>query len=98
MLSVGLAWGVLEGVAAALELEQFELVPRVWQHAVLGREAGDRSAVDYCEVERRLTQFVGTGAAAKELTALRPAWRNHALDAVGGGVFAALRPEQATRI
>jgi hypothetical protein len=50
-------------------------------------------------VFRRLGDFIGRdGRAADQLAALKPALRNHALDAVGVGVFTALRPEQATRI
>lgn len=33
--------------------------PNRWQHAVLGRETSDRSAVDYDEVFRRLSEFIG---------------------------------------
>lgn len=99
VLSVGLAWGGLAAIAAALALPLYELVPRVWQHAVLGREAGDRSKVDYDDVFRRLGDFIGRdGIAAGQLAAIKPALRNHALDACGVGVFAALRPDEATLI
>jgi Holliday junction resolvasome RuvABC endonuclease subunit len=99
VLSVGLAWGVVTTLAAVLDVPLFELVPRVWQHAVFGRDPADKSAVDYDDVFRRLGAFIGRdGTAAGQLAALKPALRNHALDAVGVGVFAAVRPEQATRI
>jgi Holliday junction resolvasome RuvABC endonuclease subunit len=99
VLSVGLAWGVVTGVAAVLGLPLLELVPRVWQHAILGREPGDASAVDYDQVERRLIAYLGTDSpAAQQLAGIPAGRRNHARDAVGVGVFTALRPEQATRI
>jgi Holliday junction resolvasome RuvABC endonuclease subunit len=99
VLSVGLAWGVVTSIAAAVDVPLFELVPRVWQHAILGREPKDRSEVDYDEVFRRLAEFIGrAGAAAEQLAAIKPGLRNHVLDAVGVGVFAVLRPGEATRI
>lgn len=99
VLSVGLAWGVVTGIAAARGAPLLELVPRVWQRAILGRDDADRSAVDYDEVERRLIAYIGRdSAAARQLAAIPAGRRNHARDACGVGVFIALRPEQATRI
>jgi Holliday junction resolvasome RuvABC endonuclease subunit len=99
VLSVGLSFGALAAVAAVLGLPLLVFPPKVWQHAVLGRAKDDRSAVDYDEVFRRLSSFIGArGTAADQLAALKPALRNHALDGVGIGEMAALRPEMATRI
>lgn len=66
---------------------------------MLGRAPGDRSKVDYADVERRLAEFIGrAGTAADQLAAIKPKLRNHALDAAGIGVFIALRTGEATRI
>lgn len=100
-MAVGLCMsiGALTGAAAVLGLTLYELPPKLWQHAVLGRKPGDRSAVDYAQVERLLAEFIGrTGCAAEQLAVIPAGRRNHALDSVGVGVFAALRPEQATLI
>lgn len=98
-ISLGLSFGDLVGIAVACGIAMYQVPPKRWQHAVLGREPGDRAAVDYDEVFRRLADFIGrTGTAAEQLAAIPPGRRNHALDSVGVGVFAALRPEQATRI
>lgn len=100
-MTVGLCMsiGALTGAAAALELELYELPPKRWQAAILGRDARDRSAIDYAEVERRLAEFIGRDSeVAGRLAAISAGRRDHALDACGVGVFTALRPKQATRI
>lgn len=100
-MAVGLCMsiGALTGAAAVLGMALYELPPKLWQHAVLGRKQGDRSAVDYAQVERLLAGFMGrAGRAASQLAAIPAGRRNHALDAVGIGVFAAMRPDEATRI
>jgi hypothetical protein len=62
--------------------QSFERACRTWQHAVLGRQPEDKSAVDYDDVFRRLGVFIGRdGPAARQLAAIKPAMRNHALDA-----------------
>lgn len=90
--------GALTGVAAALDLALYELPPKRWQAAILGRDPKDRSAIDYQVVFRVLSEFVGAGVAAEQFRAITERLRNHALDAVGVGVFVALRPYEATRI
>lgn len=90
--------GAMTGAAAVLGLELFELPPKRWQYAVLGRKPSDRSAVDYDEMFRRLRAFGHHGRATEQLAAIPAGRRTHALDASGVGVFAAVRPEQATRI
>lgn len=98
-VGLSLSWGVLIGVAIALGLAVLAVPPKLWQHAVLGRGAKDRKAVNYDEVLRALTDFIGRSCpAAEQLAAIKPRLRNHALDAVGTGVFAVLRPDEATRI
>lgn len=93
-LGLGLSWGGLTALAVALGLELYELPPKRWQHAVTGV---DRGKVDYDDVARRLAEYLH-GNAAIALAGIKPDQRTHALDAVGVGVFTALRPEQATRI
>jgi hypothetical protein len=99
-ISVGLSFEAITAIAAALGLPLLAVPPKRWQRPVVGREPGDRRAVDYAEVERRLSEYVvgGGGRAAEQLEALKPGRRNHALDAVGVGVFAAMRGNEATRI
>lgn len=60
---------------------------------VIGRELGDRREVDYAEVERRLREYIVEhgGEVADQLAAIPAARRNHALDAVDVGAFAAIR-------
>jgi len=99
-MAVGLCMsiGALTGVAAALGLELYELPPKRWQAAIVGTP-GAKGKVDYDDVFRRLAEFIGReGRAAEQLAAIKEEDRNHALDAVGIGVFTALRPGEATRI
>lgn len=101
-MAVGLCMsiGALTGVAAALELELYELPPKRWQAAILGREPNAKGKLDYDEVFRRVAAYVGDGStpAGAQLAAIPAARRNHALDAVGVGEFAVLCPDQLTRI
>lgn len=101
-MAVGLCMsiGALTGLAAALGIALYELPPKRWQGAILGRDAKDRSKIDYDDVERRLIEFIasGGGTAAEQLAAIPAGQRNHARDATGVGVFTALRPDEATRI
>ena len=91
--------GAATGVAAALDLELYELPPKRWQAAILDRPPGTKGKIDYDEVFRRLAEFIGRrGTAAEQLAAIKEGDRNHALDACGVGVFTALRPDEATRI
>lgn len=93
-VSLGLSWGVLMGLAATLGLEVLEVPPKQWQHAV-DPECG--KAIDYERIFNLLSDFI-TGPAASDLHAIKPAHRNHALDSVGVGVFASLRPGAAAHI
>lgn len=97
VLSVGLSFGCVRAVAAALGVPLLVVPPKLWQCAVLGREPGDRSAVDYDEVYGRLGSYV-EGRAAEQLAAIPAGQRNHAADAACVSVFVALKPEQSTRI
>ncbi len=89
-----LPWGALVMLAVMRGAQLVEIRAKVWQHAVLGLEAGK---VDYAKVEKELARYVG-GQLAVELLAIKKADRTHALDACGIGMLAALRPHEATRI
>lgn len=77
-----LCWGGLVALAELRGVELREVVARDWQHAVL---PGSKK-ISYPKLERALARFVGPriGAVPKSL-------QTHALDAVGVGVYAALR-------
>lgn len=92
--------GALNGVAAALGLELYELPPKRWQAAILGRAPSAKGKIDYDEMERRLIAFLaGTGGtAAAQLASIRAGRRNHERDAAGISVFAASRRGEATRV
>ena len=92
-ISLGLSWGAIAGVATALGKQLVEVPPKVWQHAI----TPGAGKIDYGAVEKRLSAFV-RGAAAAQLAAIPMRHRNHALDACGIGVFAALRMSETTRI
>ncbi len=92
--------GALTGLAAALGIALFELPPKRWQNAILGRPAGAKGKIDYDDVERRLIDFIaaGGGCAAEQLAAIPAQHRNHPRDATGVAAFTVLRPDEATRI
>lgn len=46
-ISVGLSFGVVTGVAAALGLPLYAVPPKVWQHPVVCRQPGDRRKVEF---------------------------------------------------
>lgn len=86
-IGINLCWGELVMLAEVLEVPLYEVPPKIWQRAIVPESA---KSIDYGEVERRLTDFI-TGAAFNQLFAIPKARRNHALDAVGVGVYAAMR-------
>lgn len=92
--------GALTGLAAALGIALYELPPKRWQSAIVGRKPGAKGKIDYADVERRLIRFIAdAGETAADQLALIPAGRrNHARDATGVAAFTALRPDEATRI
>ncbi len=89
--SLCLSWGVLVGIACSMRIDLDEVTPKQWQHAV----CPDVVKIEYELVFAQLTRFV-EGQAAQALWSIKPKLRNHALDAVGVGVFAAIK--QATRV
>ncbi len=77
-----LCWGALVALAELRGLELREVVARDWQHAVL---PGSKK-ISYPKLEAALARFVGA-----RLLAIPKTLQTHALDAVGVGVYAALR-------
>jgi len=96
-ISVGLSWGVVAGVARTLGLALYSVAPKLWQRAA---QPGAGKRVNYDKLEKALDAYVaGQGPRAiASLAVIAKSNRNHALDAVGIGVFVALRREQADRI
>lgn len=93
--SVFLTWGMLVGLASGLALPRpRQIQPKQWQRAVVPEEEL-RAREGYAAIERALADFVRGQPAAEQLAAIAPSNRNHALDAAGVGVFAALRPAEA---
>jgi hypothetical protein len=90
--SLCLSWGVLAGIAHCNGIELYEVPPKVWQHAICPEVEGK---VNYEVIFAKLKAFV-EGQASVALWSIKKGLQNHALDAVGVGVFAAL--SHATRI
>ena len=85
--SLSLAWGSLSAIAVLLQRRLFEVPPKRWQHAV----AGDAKArkIHYPSLELALDGYVRSQAEAAFST-IPEAQRNHALDATGIAMYAAL--------
>lgn len=86
--SVSLAWGVLCALAVMWGVPIVDVSPKQWQCAVVGREG----KVVYSEVEQALHSYVEGQSARvlEQLLAIPTKQRNHALDAVGIGVYASM--------
>lgn len=84
-----LSWGALVGICAALDIRSIDVPPKTWQHAVLN--VG--SKVDYEELFGLLEVYleVTSPIAYRKLTAIAKSNREHPADAVGVGVYAAMR-------
>jgi Holliday junction resolvasome RuvABC endonuclease subunit len=85
--SLCIAWGAIVALAAAWCVPHHDVLPRVWQSAILGRKSDD----DYPEIEQKLMTFVleQPGLGREQLAAIPAGQRNHVLDAVGIGLYAA---------
>ncbi|MDQ3295086.1 MAG: crossover junction endodeoxyribonuclease RuvC [Myxococcota bacterium] len=92
-VGIGLAWGVLVGLASAFGLPVVDVAPKQWQRAVMG----DDVAVDYDQVHARITGFVETQppGVVSQLLAIPKGQRNHAIDSIGVGLYLALRQASA---
>lgn len=91
-----LTWGMIVGLTCALGMPRpHGIAPAKWQRAVLPDD-GERKHGGYAAIERALAAFVGEqGAGADALRTIARSHRNHALDACGVGVYAALRGDAA---
>lgn len=87
--AVHLSWGVITALSLGVRHGFCAIPPKTWQRAILP----GTGAIDYDEVFRRLHAF--TVDQTDKLVSIAPSRRNHALDAIGVGIFAALRVETA---
>lgn len=87
--SICLSWGVLVGLASSWEIPIAAVQPKAWEHAVVATEG----KVDYEAVSLAIVDYVARfpGPIGK-LGAISKGARNHAIDAVGIGLYTALRP------
>lgn len=88
--SLCLSVGVACGISAALDIPLIDVAPKTWQHAVLGVSG----KVDYELVFAELDAYAraqGTAHALASLARITKGNRNHALDAIGVGVYAEIR-------
>jgi Holliday junction resolvasome RuvABC endonuclease subunit len=96
-----LPWGAVLMLARTEGIELLEISANEWQCAVLGIDPKVKrkfkKGEKYALVEKALYAYVGTQL-ANVLEGLDAKDRRHPLDATGSGMFAAFRPEQATRI
>lgn len=89
--SACLAWGAIAGTAAGAGIPCIEVPPKTWQHAVAGTSSGK---VDYAKVTADLVDLVmRSEVAGPQLLYLAKRDRQHPLDAVGVGVYAAIRTQ-----
>ena len=89
------SWGHIVGLSRALRASLFAVPPKVWQHAI---QPGRRK-VDYDALFRSMAEHVALHAIPSgQLRAIKACDRNHALDACGVGMLAALRPHLTTVI
>ncbi len=94
-LSVGLAWGVVLGIAATLDPSPrlLTIPPQRWQREV-APHAGKK--VNYDELATAAGAYIlrNHPRAAKALNAIKPEHQNHAIDAAMIALCAHLRPSK----
>lgn len=93
-IGINLCWGELVMLAEVLDVPLYEVPPKIWQRAIVPDSA---RSIEYDEVERRLTDYI-SGPPVDQLLAIPKARRNHALDAVGVGVYTAMNLAGVTRV
>lgn len=89
-----LPWGAIVMLATLRGYGLVGVAAKTWQRAVLG---DDVKKVDYERIEKALASYI-TGQAIADFDEVAPHLRNHALDACGIGMLAALRPHMTTPI
>lgn len=82
--------GMVVMLGLSLGIDVVHVEPQQWQPAVAPGAVGDNGKVDYEELFAALHQYVA--GQSETLLAIPLKQRNHALDAVGVGLFAALVP------
>ncbi len=87
VLSQAMPWGALAMLAAVSGAELVEVRAKDWERAVVGGSG----KIAYSAVERALASHVGD-----RLSHIKPRLHTHALDAVGVGLYCALR--KVTRV
>lgn len=96
------SWGLLTMLGRERGVPVIEVPPKTWQRAVqpdgaqaldVGTARARSRSIDYDRLEAELAAFVEGQAsrALSDLAAIKVSMRNHALDAVGVGVYASLR-------
>lgn len=88
-ISLCLSWGALLGLAEAIGVDVLEVPPKQWQHAITGIDG----KVDYPTLFEAMAKFVGP----EQLVHIPAGKREHAIDAVGVGLYALLRTTSAIR-
>lgn len=84
--AVCLCWGLLVGLSTSHSIPLHAITPKQWQHAVLASD----SKIDYEQVFEALHHYVeGQAHVASKLLRIPKSKRNHVLDAVAVGVYAA---------
>lgn len=96
------SWGLLTMLGRERGVPVIEVPPKTWQHAIqpagaselnVGTARARGRSVDYDQLFAELDRFVGEQAsqALADLAAIKVSMRNHALDAVGVGVYASIQ-------
>lgn len=95
IISMALSWGDLVGLAVAHGAADRAIPPKTWQRALFDPDelAAMGTSTDYARVEAKLSEYA-TEQCRDKLAAIARSKRNHALDAIGVGVYAAMTPEQ----
>jgi Holliday junction resolvasome RuvABC endonuclease subunit len=90
LIGQALVWGALTMLAAEHGCDLVEVTAKQWQRAVL---PDTKAKVDYEQLELKLERYVLTMQGGEAmLMRIHPEQHTHALDAVGVGLFTALRP------
>ncbi len=85
LIGQAMVWGALVMLAAEHRCDVREVTAKQWQRAIV---PGIKGKMDYPFIAQALARYIGDGM----LKNIDPDLRTHALDAVGVGLFASLRP------
>lgn len=91
-IGIGLSWGVVIAIARAHGLPRRTIPPKTWQRAIIPVQHGEKrtAAINYERVYAELEVYVDCD---RLLAGVAASHRNHALDACGVGVYAAIVDE-----